>query len=396
MRFQEYLATDPRGQTVLLRGDVNVPCADGQIQDDVRIRTLMTAIDALVQAGTKVVIVSHFGRPKGQVRPQDSLHPICRHLAHLRQRPVTFVPDPFTDAGRKVLAAMVDGDVAMIENMRFWPGEEAHDPAFARVLAGLGQVFVNDAFSASHRDHASITGVAAHLPAVSGPALEAEIAAISRICHAPRRPVMAIVGGAKISTKLAVLQNLVTQVDCLAIGGAMANNFLRAQGHETGRSLIEPAMIPLAADIITRAGRHGCRLWLPGEVHISKALVPDAAVTSIASTAIPPESIIGDISPRAAQELCRLAADCRTIMWNGPLGAFEIPPFDTGTRIVADALAAGCRAGTYYAVIGGGDTLAAVGQERARAFSYASTAGGAFLEYLEGKPLPGLSALGLA
>jgi phosphoglycerate kinase len=382
------------GKRVLVRADLNVPVKDGEVTDRTRIERLVPTVMALREDGAKVVLLSHFDRPKGKRVPAMSLAPLRGPLADLLECPVAFADDCVGEAAASVVAKLDNGDVALLENLRFHPGEEANDEAFAAELAKLGDIYVNDAFSAAHRAHASTAAIARLLPAVAGLAMQAELEALESALGNPRRPVMAIVGGAKVSTKLAVLGHLVDKVDQLVIGGGMANTFLHAQGIDVGASLCEPDLAGEARDIMAKAEKAGCQVVLPPDVVVAAALQPNVDTATIVVEKVPGDMMILDVGPRAVLDLIKRLGDCRTLVWNGPLGAFETKPFDDGTVAVAREAARLTQAGQLTSVAGGGDTVAALNAAGvADDVSYVSTAGGAFLEWLEGRTLPGVAAL---
>lgn len=385
---------DVNGLRVLVRGDLNVPLRDGKVSDATRIDRLLPTLNALLEKGARVVVISHFGRPKGKRVAEMSLAPVAGALSAALGRPVAFAEDCIGDAAAAVVGALHPGEVALLENLRFHPGEEANDPAFAAALAKLGDVYVNDGFSVSHRAHASTEAIARLLPAAAGRNMQAELEALSAALGNPARPVAAIVGGAKISTKLAVLGNLIEKVDTLVIGGAMANTFLHALGTEVGASLCEPDLADTAREILAKADTLGCEIILPSDVVVAGALEADAACETVPIAAVPGDKMILDIGPDSAAALADRLGACRTLLWNGPLGAFEFPPFDAATVIVARAAAMRTRDGELVSVAGGGDTVAALRHAGVLDdFTYVSTAGGAFLEWLEGRELPGVAAL---
>jgi phosphoglycerate kinase len=366
---------DVAGKRVLVRADLNVPVRDGRVTDTTRIERLLPTLQELTQKGARVILLSHFGRPKGKVIPEMSLKPVAGALSAELGSPVAFAEDCVGAAARSAAGALGDGDIVLFENLRFHPGEEANDAEFARQIAANGEVYVNDAFSTAHRAHASVDAITRLLPSAAGRLMEAEIEALTRALEAPERPVAAIIGGAKISTKLDLLANLSAKVDVLAIGGAMANTLLHALGRPVGRSLCERDMMDTAREVVQVATARGCEIVLP----------TDAVVA--------PDMIL-DIGPDSARDLAARLEGCRTLLWNGPLGAFEVPPFDAGTTTVARAAARLTREGKLLSVAGGGDTVAALSQAGVGDdFSYVSTAGGAFLEWLEGRTLPGVAAL---
>ncbi len=386
---------DVAGKRVLLRLDLNVPMQDGAVTDAMRIERAVPTVTELADKGARVVILSHFGRPKGRAVPEMSLGPVVAPLsAALGQRLVSFAVDCVGAKAAAVVDGLADGEIAVLENLRFHPGEEANDEAFSQALAALGDLYVNDAFSAAHRAHASTDGIARLLPAAAGRAMEAELKALARALTTPDRPVAALVGGAKVSTKLAVLRHLVDRVDCLIIGGGMANTFLHAAGVEVGRSLCERDMAGTVRDIVDAAETSGCEIMLPRDVVLAHDLAPNADTSTVVTEHVADDMMILDVGPRAVADLIERLRGCRTLIWNGPLGAFETAPFDHGTNEVARAAAELTRSGSLVSVAGGGDTVAALNNAGVTGdFSYVSTAGGAFLEWLEGRPLPGVVAL---
>jgi len=385
---------DPRGKRVLLRADLNVPMSGGAVSDRTRLERLAPTITELADRGAKVLVASHFGRPKGARVPEMSLEPVAKELGAILGREVEFAPDCIGDAAMNMSANLPDGGILVLENARYHAGEEANDSAFASALADLADVYVNDAFSAAHRAHASTEGVAHLLPSYAGRLMQAELEALAGALGAPERPVLAVVGGAKIATKLDLLGNLISRVDHLAIGGGMANTFLAAMGVDVGKSLCEHEMAETAREILKRADEGGCEIILPSDVVIAPEFAEGAPSRVVPVDAVPDDQMILDIGPGSAAGLAARLAEMRTLVWNGPLGAFEVPPFDAGTVAVAQAAADATQAGGLLSVAGGGDTVAALNHAGVSArFSYVSTAGGAFLEWLEGKTLPGVAAL---
>ena len=386
---------DVAGKRVLLRGDLNVPMRGSVVTDTMRIDRLVPTITDLAARGASVVVMSHFGRPKGARDPSMSLAPLVAPLsAALGGKPVVFAEDCIGPAAEAVVAALGPGEVALLENLRFHAGEEANDPDFAAALAALGDVYVNDAFSAAHRAHASTEAIARLLPAAAGRLMQAELSALADALGSPARPVAAIVGGAKVSTKLDLLGNLVGKVDVLVIGGAMANTFLHALGTDVGASLCETEMAGTAREILAQADTAGCEIALPSDVVVAEKFEAGAPGETVPVAAVPTGTMILDLGPATARALSARLAQCRTLVWNGPLGAFEIPPFDAATNTVAQAAAALTKSGALLSVAGGGDTVAALAHAGVLDdFTYVSTAGGAFLEWLEGKILPGVAAL---
>jgi phosphoglycerate kinase len=383
------------GRTVLVRLDLNVPMHDGEVADATRIDRSVPTVKELSDKGAKVVVLSHFGRPKGKREPSMSLKPLCAPLgAALGGREVAFAEDCIGDVARRAVDALRPGDVLLLENLRFHPGEEKNDPAFAGQLAALGEAYVDDAFAAAHRAHASITGIAERLPAAAGRLMQAEVEALSRALDAPDRPLAALVGGAKVSTKLELLGNLIERVDLLVLGGGMANTFLFARGTPVGRSLCEQDMAEMARAIMAKAEGRGRELLLPTDGRVARRFEAGAPSEVVPIERVPDDAMILDIGPASAQLIQERLADCRTVVWNGPLGAFEIPPFDASTTEVARRVAELTRAGRLMSVAGGGDTLSALAHAGVLdQLSYVSTAGGAFLEWLEGKELPGVAVL---
>ena len=383
------------GRRVLLRVDFNVPLRDGQVTDGTRIERAAATIRELSGRGARVILLSHFGRPKGQRVPELSLKPVVATLsAVLDGAPVAFAEDCIGPAAQQAVAGLGDGDVVLLENLRFHPGEEANDGDFAAGLAALGELYVNDAFSAAHRAHASVEALARRLPAAAGRLMEGELKHLAQALEQPERPVAGIVGGAKISTKLDLLGNLVGRMDLLIIGGAMANTFLNALGVGIGRSLCEHDMAETAREIVETAKAAGCDLVLPTDAVVATEFAAGAAHETVSIKHVPDDCMILDLGPATAAHLARRLEACKTLVWNGPLGCFEMPPFDAATNRVARAAAALTRAGRLMSVAGGGDTVAALRHAGvAEDFSYVSTAGGAFLEWLEGRTLPGVAAL---
>ena len=395
MSFRTLDNVDVAGKSVLLRADLNVPVRDGKITDLTRIERLTPTIRELVGKGAKVVVCSHFDRPKGRRVPEMSLAPVALALGEVLGQRVRFAEDCIGVAAQQAVERMSRGDVLVLENTRFHAEEEKNGPSFAAELAKLADIYVNDAFSAAHRAHASTEGVAHLLPSYAGRLMQAELEALDAALHSPVRPVAAVVGGAKVSTKLDLLGNLVGKVNALVIGGAMANTFLAAQGRAVGRSLQEAEMHGTALDILARAKRAGCEVLLPTDAVVAGELKPGVATQTVPVAAVPGEAMILDVGPATVEALIRHLASWRTLVWNGPLGAFETPPFDAATTAFAKAVAEATGKGALRSVAGGGDTVSAL--RRAGVLdrmSYVSTAGGAFLEWLEGKTLPGVAALG--
>jgi len=379
---------------VLLRVDLNVPMENGRVADATRILRVLPTITEIADRGGKVILLAHYGRPKGQRNEEDSLRMVVGPLAEHLHRPVAFAEDCVGAPAAGAVAAMKDGDVLLLENTRFHKGEEKNDPAFVGELAKNGDIYVNDAFSASHRAHASTEGLAHKLPAYAGRSMQAELEALNQALGEPARPVMAVVGGAKISTKLELLGNLVNKVEYLVIGGAMANTFLAAQGKAVGRSLCEHDLLDTARDILAKGKAAGCLIVLPEDVTIAHKLYSHAPAHFVTVDHVGPEDMILDVGPKAVGHVESLLEKTRTLVWNGPFGAFEHPPFDEGTNAIAQTAARLTCEGKLLSVAGGGDTVSALNQAGVgNQFTYVSTAGGAFLEWLEGKELPGVAAL---
>ena len=389
-------ATDLAGKTALVRVDFNVPMEGGRVTDDTRLRVALPTIQRLRDAGAKVALLAHFDRPKGERVPSMSLEPVVDDLERLLGAPVRFASDCVGEEAEAGLADLDVGGVVLLENVRFHKGEEKNDPDFARQLADLGDLYVNDAFSAAHRAHASTEGLARLLPAYAGESMRRELEALDKALGDPVKPVLGIVGGSKVSTKLDLLQNLVGQLDQLAIGGGMANTFLYAQGVDIGGSLAEKDMADTARAIMAEAAARGCELLLPIDVVVATEVKPGAAARTVkAGDALSADDKILDAGPDSVARLTAAMDAARTLIWNGPLGVFEIPPFDTATVAAARHAAELAKAGKLTAVAGGGDTVAALNHAGvSEDMTFVSTAGGAFLEWMEGKPLPGVEALG--
>ena len=385
---------DVAGKRVLVRLDLNVPMKDGRVTDSTRIDRSLETIRDLTAAGAAVIVMSHFGRPRGQVVPKMSLKPVARALGQALNRDVSFATDCIGPEAEAVAQEVAMGGVAMLENLRFHAEEEANDIDFAGKLAGLGNLYVNDAFSCAHRKHSSTEAIARLLPSAAGRLMQAELDALSKALEAPQRPVAALVGGAKISSKMTVLSHLVQQVDVLIIGGGMANTFLHAQGIDVGKSLCETDMADAALNILGQAVAAGCEVVLPIDAVVAKEFAEGAPSETVLLDAIPSDSMMLDVGPASTADLMARLADCKTLLWNGPLGAFEVKPFDTATNALAREAARLTAEGRLTSVAGGGDTVAALANAGVGdGFTYVSTAGGAFLEWLEGKELPGVAAL---
>lgn len=394
MSFKSLTDAPLKGKKILLRADLNVPADNGQVTDTTRIDRLKETIDYLVKSGAKTIVLSHFGRPKAKVEPEYSLAFLVPVLKQQWKHDVAFAADCVGDIAEKASNAMKDGEIILMENLRFHPGEEKNDPAFAKSLAKLGDIYVNDAFSAAHRAHASTEGLAHVLPAYAGMLMSAELTALQNALESPKKPVMAIVGGAKISTKLSVLDNLVRKVDYLVLGGGMANTFLFAQGVEVGKSLCERDMAEEARKIMATAKSSGCEIVLPSDRVTVKEFGKGVPTETIKTTSLPADREAVDIGAQSVADITKILETCKTVLWNGPMGVFEVKPFDAGTNGLAKAVANLTRAGKILSVAGGGDTVSALENAGvADQFTYVSTAGGAFLEWLEGKTLPGVAAL---
>ena len=386
---------DLDGKTVLTRVDINVPLENGQVSDTTRIDRIVPTIKDILSRGGKPVLLAHFGRPKGQVIPEMSLNIVRPALEAALGVPVSFAEDCIGVIAKRAVAAMQAGEVLLLENTRFHAEETKNDPMFSASLAALGEVYCNDAFSSAHRAHSSTEGVAKLLPACAGRLMQAELSALEAALGTPQRPVMAVVGGAKVSTKLELLGNLVSRVDHLVIGGGMANTFLAAQGIGVGKSLAEHEMTDTALAIMAKATDAGCNIILPTDIVVARAFAANAASETLPADACPEDAMILDAGPDTVAKIAEVMAGCKTLIWNGPLGAFEIEPFDMATNAAAAKAAELTRAGTLISVAGGGDTVAALNQAGAAdSFTYISTAGGAFLEWMEGKTLPGVAVLG--
>jgi len=393
-KFRTLDDLDVADKRVLVRCDLNVPMKDGRVTDATRIDRSALTLRQLMDRGARVVVLSHFGRPDGKVVPKMSLKPLVEPLSAALGRPVTFAEDCIGPAAETGVASLRRGDLLLLENLRFHAEEEANDVGFAKRLAALGDLYVNDAFSCAHRAHASTEALAHLLPAAAGRLMQAELEHLSKALENPQRPVAALVGGAKVSTKIDLLRNLVGKVDVLIVGGGMANTFLVARGVEIGGSLAERDMAETARAIGVASGQRGCTVVLPVDAVVAAALKPGVASRTVDIRAVPKDQVILDVGPATVAEIMQRLGACRTLVWNGPLGAFETAPFERGTVAVAQAAAKLTEAGKLLTVAGGGDTVAALAQAGVvDKFSYVSTAGGAFLEWLEGKELPGVAAL---
>jgi len=388
---------DIKGKRALVRVDLNVPMADGRVTDETRMRALVPTVLELADKGAKVLLLAHFGRPKGAKHSEMSVSMVLDALQEVLGREIMFVPEIAGDVVAQSVCILADGDIALLENTRFWPGEEKNDPELARAVAANGDFYVNDAFSAAHRAHMSTEGLAHILPAYAGRAMEAELKALQAALGAPEHPVAAVVGGAKVSTKLDVLNNLVKQVDHLIIGGGMANTFLAARGVDVGKSLCEHNLAEQANAIMDAADLAGCTVHLPYDVVTAHEFRTNPPTRTVNVHEVAADEMILDVGPAAVEALADVLKNCRTLVWNGPLGAFEIEPFDAATVSLARTAAALTREGSLVSVAGGGDTVAALAHAGVTEdFTFVSTAGGAFLEWMEGKPLPGVDALNIA
>ncbi|WP_121061866.1 phosphoglycerate kinase [Chachezhania antarctica] len=386
---------DLKSKRVLVRVDINVPMENGVVTDDTRIRRLLPTIETILNAGGTPILLAHFGRPKGQVVPEMSLGQLVPALEAAFDRPVTFCADCRGPAAIAAADALPDGAILLLENTRFYPGEEKNDATFAAEMAAVGDIYCNDAFSAAHRAHASTEGIACTLPACAGRLMEAELKALEAALGKPERPVVAVVGGAKVSTKLDLLGNLVEKVDHLVIGGGMANTFLAAEGYDVGKSLCEHDMTGTAQKIMAQARAAGCEIVLPTDIVVAREFKAGAANETVSIDACPADAMILDAGPETVERIGSVLENAKTLIWNGPLGAFEIAPFDTATNSAAGIAAERTASGHLISVAGGGDTVAALNKAgAAESFTYISTAGGAFLEWMEGKTLPGVAALG--
>jgi phosphoglycerate kinase len=394
MAFRTLDDLSVKGKRVLVRADLNVPVADRKVTDATRIERQAPTIKELAEAGARVIVLSHFDRPKGKVVPSMSLKALVEPLSDASGRKIAFADDCVGEKAKAAIAALKDGDVLLLENTRFHKGEEGNDSAMATELAALGDIFVNDAFSAAHRAHASTEGVARLLPNAAGRSMQAELTHLQKALGNPQRPLLAVVGGAKVSTKIALLENLVKRVEVLVIGGAMANTFLAAEGLAVGKSLFEPDHLETARKILHAANESGAVILLPTDVVVAKEFKAGAAHRTVSARDIADDEMVLDVGPASIAEFENRLIGTRTLVWNGPFGAFETAPFDKGTVAAAKAVAKATRAGNLLSVAGGGDTVAALAHAGVEQdFTYVSTAGGAFLEWLEGKELPGVEAL---
>lgn len=394
MSFKTLSDADLAGKRVLTRVDLNVPMKDGKVTDTTRIERVLPTIKEISEAGGKVILLAHFGRPKGEKVPEMSLAPVAPAVADLLGKPVAFAEDCIGDVAKAAVDAMNNGDVLLLENTRYYKGEEKNDAEFSKELAANGDIYVNDAFSAAHRAHGSTEGIAKLLPAYAGRTMQAELEALQSALSTPVRPVLAVVGGAKVSSKIDLLENLVSKVNILVIGGGMANTFLAAQGVDVGKSLCEHDLAETAKRIMVAAEKAGCEIVLPTDAVVAWEFAANAKNETVALDAIPADSMMLDVGPASIETVKAKIDEAKTLVWNGPLGAFEIAPFDKATVAAAQYAAEKTKSGDLKTVAGGGDTVAALNHAGVGAdFSYVSTAGGAFLEWLEGKELPGVTAL---
>jgi phosphoglycerate kinase len=394
-RTLDDLPEDLTGRKVLVRVDLNVPMDGAKVTDDTRLRAMLPTVLELSDRGAIVLLLAHFGRPKGEVRPDMSTAQLVLPIHRLAGRSVRFIEDCQGPEAERAIATMLPGNIGVLENTRFHAGEEKNDPELARAMAALGDYYVDDSFSTAHRAHASTEGITHYLPSFAGRAMEAELNALEKALGSPERPVAAVVGGAKVSTKLAVLGHLVDKVDHLIIGGGMANTFLAARGVNVGKSLCEHELTGEANAIMERADAAGCTIHLPYDVVVAKELKPNPPLLRTCNVhEVAPDEMILDVGPAAVEALADVLKTCRTLVWNGPLGAFEVSPFDAATVALARTAAALTKEGSLVSVAGGGDTVAALNHAGvAQDFSFVSTAGGAFLEWMEGRTLPGVAAL---
>ncbi|MEJ2117097.1 MAG: phosphoglycerate kinase [Alphaproteobacteria bacterium] len=388
-------AADVAGKRVIVRADMNVPLAAGQVSDATRIERVIPTLENLTSRGAKVIILSHLGRPKGEKKPEFTLKPVAEKLGSmLPGKTVRFVEDCVGAVAEDAVNALQSGEIAVMENLRFYAAEEKDDPEFVAQLAKLGDIYVNDAFSVSHRAHASVHGIAFVLPAYAGLQMQAELSALSKALEQPERPVAAIVGGAKVSTKIPLLSNLAPKVDILFIGGGMANTFLHAQGYNVGKSLCEPDFADTVGQIMESAAASGCHIALPTDAVVAKEFAADTPTSIHDVNDIPEDGMILDIGPKSVADFAERIKSAKTLLWNGPVGAFETSPFGAGTFVLADLAAKRTKEGELVSIGGGGDTVAALNMGGVTdSFTYVSTAGGAFLEWLEGRELPGVAAL---
>ena len=394
MSWKTLCQMDLNGKRVLTRVDLNVPIVDGKITDATRIKKIVPTVNEIIKKGGTPILLAHMGRPKGERHPNLSLSQLQEELQTYFKSKVIFASDCIGPSAKTVLQIVKKGEIILLENTRFYPEEEENDPKFAASLAALADLFCNDAFSASHRAHASTTGLAKYLPSCAGKLMEAELKALESVLGQPKRPVVTVVGGAKISTKIALLENLIEKVDCMIIGGAMANTFLFSKGFNVGRSLVEESLKPTALKILNKAEKYSCRVILPTDVIIAKELSQNAPTSVVSANECPKNYMILDAGPSTVDIIKQCICSAKTILWNGPLGAFEVSPFDEATSQAAKYASEKTKNGDLISVAGGGDTVAALNKAGVtKSFTYVSTAGGAFLEWLEGRDLPGVACL---
>ena len=385
---------DLNGKRVLTRVDLNVPIVDGKITDATRIKKIVPTVTEIIKKGGIPILLAHMGRPKGERHPNLSLSQLQEELQTYFKSKVIFASDCIGPSAETVLNIVKKGEIILLENTRFYPEEEENDPKFAASLAALADLFCNDAFSASHRAHASTTGLAKYLPSCAGKLMEAELKALESVLGQPKRPVVTVIGGAKISTKIALLENLIEKVDCMIIGGGMANTFLFSKGFNVGRSLVEESLKPTALKILNKAEKYSCKVILPTDVIIAKELSKNAPTSVVSANECPENYMILDLGPSTVDNIKQCIYSAKTILWNGPLGAFEVSPFDEATSQAAKYASEKTKNGDLISVAGGGDTVAALNKAGVtKSFTYVSTAGGAFLEWLEGRDLPGIACL---
>ena len=394
MSWKTLCQMDLHGKRVLTRVDLNVPIVDGKITDATRIKKIVPTVNEIIKKGGTPILLAHMGRPKGERHPNLSLSQLQEELQTYFKSKVIFAADCIGPSAETVLQIVKKGEIILLENTRFYPEEEENDPKFAASLAALADLFCNDAFSASHRAHASTTGLAKYLPSCAGKLMEAELKALESVLGQPKRPVVTIVGGAKISTKIALLENLIEKVDCMIIGGAMANTFLFSKGFNVGRSLVEESLKPTALKILNKAEKYSCKVILPTDVIIAKELSQNAPTSVVSANECPENYMILDAGPSTVGNIKQCIYSAKTILWNGPLGAFEVSPFDEATSQAAKYVSEKTKNGDLISVAGGGDTVAALNKAGVtKSFTHVSTAGGAFLEWLEGRDLPGVACL---
>ena len=394
MSWKTLCQMDLHGKRVLTRVDLNVPIVDGKITDATRIKKIVPTVNEIIKKGGTPILLAHMGRPKGERHPNLSLSQLQEELQTYFKSKVIFAADCIGPSAETVLQIVKKGEIILLENTRFYPEEEENDPKFAASLAALADLFCNDAFSASHRAHASTTGLAKYLPSCAGKLMEAELKALESVLGQPKRPVVTIVGGAKISTKIALLENLIEKVDCMIIGGAMANTFLFSKGFNVGRSLVEESLKPTALKILNKAEKYSCKVILPTDLIIAKELSQNAPTSVVSANECPENYMILDAGPSTVDNIKQCIYSAKTILWNGPLGAFEVSPFDEATSQAAKYVSEKTKNGDLISVAGGGDTVAALNKAGVtKSFTHVSTAGGAFLEWLEGRDLPGVACL---